>query len=261
MRAAVGRLNRPRVYRARTGIGRGLKQVGGIGLVVPTRISSIRAFGAPTAEERFLDALGLTGTTVYDVGAFRGVTAMYFARRTGATGRVIAFEPHPVSCDYIRRHLELNRITNVTVFNVAVGADAGELDLLGPAEGDGTTSGSERVQRELGDGPDIERRIVPLVRLDQELDSGRLPAPDFVKIDVELMELDVLRGMQRTIDRHKPQLFVEIHGVGPEGKRENVAGVAALLDDHGYSMHHVESDTVVTRSDYGRALEGHLYCE
>jgi FkbM family methyltransferase len=233
-RAAVNRLNRHRVYRARHGIGRGFLQVGGVGLVLPTRLSAISGFVRHDAEERFLRQLSLEGSRIYDVGAFRGVTTLFFARNARPTGHVVAFEPHPRSCRCIRRHLDLNGIANVTLRNVAVGAAAGELELIGPQGGDGTTSGNAAIQRLTADrASHTERRSVPVVSIDDEVCSYDLSVPDFIKIDVEGMELDVLRGMRETIARWRPRLFVEIHGVGDQAKRENAANVVALMTEHG----------------------------
>ncbi|MGI8728536.1 MAG: FkbM family methyltransferase [Solirubrobacteraceae bacterium] len=261
-RAAVNRLNRHRVYRARHGIGRGFLQVGGVGLVLPTRLSAISGFVRHDAEERFLRQLPLEGSRIYDVGAFRGVTTLFFARNAGPTGHVVAFEPHPQSCRCIRRHLDLNGIANVTLRNVAVGAAAGELELIGPQGGDGTTSGNAAIQRLTADrASHTERRSVPVVSIDDEVRSYDLSVPDFIKIDVEGMELDVLRGMRETIARWRPRLFVEIHGVGDQAKRENAANVVALMTEHGYALHHVESDRKVTIATSDRSSEGHLYCD
>lgn len=261
-RAVVDRVNRHRVYRARKGIGRGFKQVGGVGLVIPTRWSSISGFTRPDAEERFLRQLPLEGATIYDVGAFHGIATLFFAGRAGPTGCVVAFEAHPESCRHIFRHLDLNGIAGVTVRNVAIGATAGELEMIGPQHGGGTTSGSAVIQRQMLDVvPGLERFTVPVVSIDEENLSAGLPEPDFVKVDVEGMEFDVLRGMRETISRRRPRLFVEIHGAGAKAKRENAERVVDLLTEYGYSLHHVESDRPVTTSTADRASEGHLYCE
>lgn len=262
LRAVAQRANRPRVYRARTGIGRGFKQIGGVGLIVPTRWSSNRGFTRADAEERFLRRLPLDGSTIYDIGAFHGITTLFFAARAGPSGRVVAFEAHPESCRYVRRNLELNGIGNVTVRNVAVGVAAGELELVGPPQGDGITSGEREIQRDiLRRGDAVERLTVPVVSIDEEIPAAGLPKPDFVKVDVEGMELDVLQGMRETIVGCRPRLFVEIHGAGTRGKRQNAMRVVELLIEHGYSLHHVESDRPITTRTADHASEGHLYCE
>jgi FkbM family methyltransferase len=249
------RLNRPRAYRARHGLARGLKQVGGVGLLLPAR-------GAPTAEEEFLQRLVLDGMTVYDIGAFEGILTMFFATRTGPTGRVIAFEPHPENCARIRTNLELNGFSQVSVRNAAVSEAAGSLELAGPPGGGGRSTGVDEIQRLYRSaGQDLEAITVAVVSIDDETSNGSLPDPDFVKIDVEGMEYHVLRGMAATISRRKPRLFVEIHGAGLEAKQANALRVVELLIGHGYSLHHVESGRPVDLATSKHAREGHLFCE
>ena len=216
-------------------MGKGFKQIGGMRLALPSR-------GAATAEENFLRLLPLRGLTIYDVGAFQGILTLFFADRAGPDGQVVAFEPHPDNYRRALTHLELNRVANVTVRNVAVGETTGSLDLLGPPGGGGTASAVEEVQRKyLSLGEDLESVQVPVVSIDEEARSGAFPDPDFVKIDVEGMELPVLHGLSETIARCKPKLFVEMHGVDFEAKRANAAAVVEFLIDRGYSPHHVEN--------------------
>jgi FkbM family methyltransferase len=256
LKTVVRRFDRPRAYTARTGLIRGMKQVGGVGLLLHGRRKT-------TVEEAFLMGLQLEGATAFDVGAFQGVFTMFFVARTGPDGRVVAFEPHPENCRRIRTNLELNGLGPVTVRNVAVGQAAGSLELACPPGGNGGTStGVDEIKRDYRlSGADLEMITAPMVSIDDETESGGLPDPDFVKVDVEGMEEQVLRGMSATIKRRKPRLFIEIHGVSDDAKRANAARVVELLIGGGYSLHHVESDSPVDLATSERALEGHLYCE
>ena len=64
-----------------------------------------------------------------------------------------------------------------------------------------------------------------MVALDDLRPLLGLPPPDFVKVDVEGFEDEVLRGARRTIEAHRPALMVEVHGLTPRDKE-----AAALLD-------------------------------
>src|SRR5262245_16362785 len=61
-----------------------------------------------------------SGDTVFDIGAHVGIYTLLFSVRVGQTGRVIAFEPSPRNLIYLRRHLDLNRVCNTSVVDVAV---------------------------------------------------------------------------------------------------------------------------------------------
>lgn len=250
--ALLRRLNRPRVYTARSGPGRGLKQVGGVRLLLPPRFGE-----REDAEElAFWRGLDLTGKLVWDVGAFEGIVSMFFARKVGAGGHVVAFEPHPQTVVKLRRHLELNRIENVEVRAVGVGAHEGELELVAPAGGGQATGVGDLAER-LGMHGEVQRFRVPVRTLDQE--TGERP-PDFVKVDVEGMEADVLTGAARLLREHRPDLYIEMHGVDEAAKIDNARRVVGVLIESGYSVWHVESRQDVTAAAPERGKSGHLYC-
>jgi FkbM family methyltransferase len=262
--SAVGRWNKPRPYRARYGLARGMKQIGGIRLILPGFLQPAPEYPQYAGvEEAFLRSLDYDGLTIYDIGAFQGEMTLFFADQVGDRGTVIAFEPHPGNYQRVLDNVCLNDFSNVVVRNVGVGGTRGELELVAPGGGGlaGRASGAGTIRDELeSEGIEAETFTVPVVSLDGEIRDGSLPDPNFVKIDVEGLELDVLEGMRETIDRCKPRLFVEIHGLGLDGKRANAARVVEFLAACGYSMRHVESDQAVERSTSERAADGHIYC-
>lgn len=65
------------------------------------------------------------GNIVYDVGAHVGFYTLLASTLVGDTGHVFAFEPFPPNMTYLCRHLELNRISNVTPFELALSNDTG----------------------------------------------------------------------------------------------------------------------------------------
>jgi len=260
---AVRRWNKPRPYRARHGIGRGLKQVGGISLILPRFLQEAPEYPEYAGlEEAFLRGLDLEGQTIYDVGAFQGTLTLFFAQQVGGKGRVVSFEPHPANFERLVENVGLNDFSNVLTRNIGVGRSPGELELIGPSSGlSGRASASENIKSEFeSQGVDVKVFTIPVNSIDHEIDDSSLPEPDFVKIDVEGLEFDVLEGMKATIAKRKPSLFIEIHGADREDKRANASRVAGFLAEHGYSMQHVESDQPVEPSSSERAMEGHLYC-
>src|SRR5690348_14247261 len=83
------------------------------------------------------------GTCFLDVGAHAGLYTLLAARLVGPTGSVVAIEPLPSNVRILRRHLELNRLHNVTVIEAAAGAKAG------PGR---FTSGDSSYTGRMGDG-------------------------------------------------------------------------------------------------------------
>ncbi len=79
------------------------------------------------------------------------------------------------------------------------------------------------------------------VTVDTLDNQARELSPTFIKVDVEGMEVDVLRGARETLARSMPALFVEIHGTNEASKRTRAEGVIRLLLDAGYRCLQVES--------------------
>jgi len=212
------------------------------------------------AEETFLRSLDFAGKTIFDIGGFQGIFTLFFADRAGPQGRVVAFEPDPVNYGHILRNVAINGLSNVVVHNVGVGGEPGELEFAYPSDRRAWGSAHPDHLNLHGEDRGVERVTLPVTSIDAQLRSGEDSAPDFVKIDVEGLELDVLEGMAETVAMHRPEIFVELHGWGLEAKEANSRRVLEWLDAHGYTARHVESDRRVTADDAAQAFEGHLYC-
>jgi hypothetical protein len=103
---------------------------------------------------------------------------------------------------------------------------------------------------------------VSITSLDDDIREMGLPAPDFIKIDIEGGELDALVGARHTLMTHKPRLFLEMHGETMNLKRKKVAAIVACLHELGYrDIRHVESGARIDTDNSSVAAEGHLYCQ
>lgn len=240
-------------YRTRHGLCKGMKRKGGLGFLPEWLIGH-----GETKEAQFFRGMELEGKVVFDVGAFQGLTALFFSQ---AARMVIAFEPNPSNCARAFQNILVNRLDNVFLFNTAVDEKSGELSLVYresmAARGSADQAIAERAARE---NPSSKSITVPAVSLDEIVSAG-LPAPDFIKIDVEGMEMRVIRGARDILSTHHPSLYVEIHGATPLDKERNVEALVRFLESKGYSRFlHVESGACVPPAPLALAREGHLYC-
>ncbi len=139
------------------------------------------------------------GDVVLDVGANIGAHTVFLAQHVGPHGFVFAFEPQRVVFQTLCANVALNQLTNVDCRQAAVGAAAGEVVVpeidyrrfanFGGLSLDGWEQG----------------RLVPVVTIDQL----QLSRCEFIKVDVEGMEEQVLRGARETLSRLRPLLYVE----------------------------------------------------
>src|SRR5215831_524624 len=129
----LNRLFKDHTYTSRHGLAKGLRRKGGLAFLpsfVPRSTEMIK-------EEVFIEALDLTGQTVYDIGGDQGIYTLFFARKVGEKGKVITFEPNPVSHAHIVTNVALNGFTHVEVRNVAVGEKAGKMIFAFPSKDPG----------------------------------------------------------------------------------------------------------------------------
>jgi FkbM family methyltransferase len=147
----------------------------------------------------------LTSSSVYcDVGAWIGPTVLYAARQCR---KVICFEPDFVAYRYLLWNLELNRLTNVTPFNVAISESPGMVQMAGPSEtlGDSCTS-------LLGAEDRANAFEVLGLSWDRWMDLVRPEPIDFMKIDIEGFEFDLLPRIADFLADRKPIVFLSTHG-------------------------------------------------
>lgn len=142
-----------------------------------------------------------SGGLAFDIGANGGMTAAIFAQHFD---QVIACEPAVESY----RHLVKNAALNVLACNLAVSDHDGDVTLREVTITDGfgelVTGDSLTVTW----GPQTGERVVPCITLDQL--AIRYGQPDFVKIDTEGHETQVLAGGTTVFDSD-PQFVIEVH--------------------------------------------------
>ena len=240
------------VYTVRNGIAKGLKRKGGLGFV---------PFIKETEEVKFLKSLDLSGKKVYDVGGYEGVVTIFFANASGEHGKVITFEPNPENYLKILDNVKLNMFMNVDVRQIALGEKAGEATLAFQPSGFSSGSIQDDIKQQIVKRKGVKTIQVPIDTLDHQVENNKLSDPDFVKIDVEGLEMNVLLGMSNIMKRKKPTLFIEIHGADVQKKIDNVRNIVSYLIKNKYSIYHVESKTSnITSKNAEIAKEGHLFC-
>lgn len=152
---------------------------------------------------------------VLDVGANVGAHSVFLSHLVQDEGRVLAFEPIAPNIDALRETVRRrSRISNISIFHVAVGNPGkARQDVVMKAPGDDLTQASLKVQGagSWGEKASVREYGASLTGLDFEPDVQALPAIDFIKIDVEGGELDVLKGATETIYRHRPLIYCEVY--------------------------------------------------
>lgn len=158
------------------------------------------------------------GAIVFDIGANVGFFTLLASRLAGETGRVFAFEPLPRNLELLREHVRLNHATNVTVMPLAVSTGTGSARFfLGENPSQGTLAQSGEIE-------------VNTDSLDRLVGGGSVSPPDFVKMDIEGGEDDVLTGSTEVLRSARPTLLLSTHGF------EHHQNCWTLLEQAGYDL-------------------------
>ncbi len=158
---------------------------------------------------RTLRARMKPGQTSLDIGAHVGVYALQIARWTSPGGTVVAFEPNAGTAAVLRRHLRLNGLDEVVrVEDLALGRQPGTSVFFGEPG-----SGLSRLATPNPDAPAAGARAEVTVATVDDYCRARRLRPDWMLVDVEGFEFDVLAGAADTIRAGGASLavIVEIH--------------------------------------------------
>jgi FkbM family methyltransferase len=172
----------------------------------------------------------------YDLGANIGLFSLIAARITEGTGKVFSFEPDAQNARRLRRNVEHNGLTNVTVVESGVWSSTTELRFSAapassPDRGVGTFVATEH------SAADPSIRVVSVDDFTRDI-----PPPTAIRCDVEGAEIEVLRGARATLERHHPWILCEMHS------RENDRAGREFLQALGYICETVDDMHVFART-------------
>jgi FkbM family methyltransferase len=131
------------------------------------------------------------GMTIIDVGANVGYYTLLGSHLVGRRGRVLAYEPSPYAFHRLSRTLQTNRVSNVTLHQVALGPCRGTVQLNLPAD---PSVHDPSLINHASSGNFVHVAQHPL---DDFL--ADIPVADLLKIDVEGYEKEVLAGAQQSL--------------------------------------------------------------
>lgn len=143
------------------------------------------------------------GDTVLDLGANLGLVSFVLSPMVGSTGRVHAFEPNPEMQAHIEEAIARNRVTNVQLHRMALGARNGELVLSVPRGNAGEASFV--TSRHYAESTEV---LVPVRTLSSIVADHGIDRIRFIKMDVEGFEPEVLAGAEDVFARQPPDAIL-----------------------------------------------------
>lgn len=144
------------------------------------------------------------GKVFLDIGSNAGFHALCAA---SSFETVYAFEPTPDTFERLQNNINLNGFQNVHAARLALSSEAGYAKFY---VSDGHCGGNTMLASH--NGEQRQAIEVEMTTLDDFVASKGIEGIDLIKIDVEGFEAEVLKGARKTIEQHRPILFIEIFG-------------------------------------------------
>ena len=157
------------------------------------------------------------GDTVIDIGAHIGRYTITSSKQVGNTGRVVAIEADPENFELLKRNIALNKLTNVLTLNYAVFSTRTRMKLY--EQSASAKYNSLMLARAAKTKNYVE---VNADTLDNILKLNEVNQVNWIKIDVEGAEFEVLKGSSKTLSSENVSLFIEIHNIEDPSHYDNI---------------------------------------
>ena len=189
------------------------------------------------------------GMVVIDCGANVGQYTVLAATLVGAAGSVHSFEPVDANFARLRRHVQLNRLANVTINQAALWKEDRVLALRLP-EGSSGNAGAYRARV----APAGEVAEAAAVALDAYCEDRNVRRVDAIKLDVEGSEPFVLLGAEKLIRSHRPNILIEVNRTALTALGNTPGDLWDIVSRMGYRAWQIGPDAAGSR--HASSFEG-----
>lgn len=175
---------------------------------------------------------------VLDIGANIGIMTVPLCRKVKG-GHVYAFEPIPANWLTLKKIIAESGLTNVTLFDYALGNENKETTMVLPVVGATKMQGlAHVVDKSITEFNEGEKFSVVLKKLD-DLELFQDLRIDAIKIDVENFEFAVFQGARELLKKNKPIIYCELWD------NDNRYNCFTLLKELGYSIHVLKNNQLL----------------
>jgi FkbM family methyltransferase len=168
------------------------------------------------------------GNTVIDIGAHIGRYTITSSKQVGDSGKVVAIEADPDNFQLLKRNVTLNNLTNVLPLNYAVFSTRTRMKLYEQSASAKYNSVMLSRTRQTEKYAEVDADT-----LDNLLELNGINQVNWIKIDVEGAEFEVLKGATKTLSNENISLLIEIHNVEDPRHYDNIVD---FLRHHNYEI-------------------------
>ena len=177
------------------------------------------------AEFAFIKKCASPGYTAFDIGAHHGIQTLPMALWGGNSARIVAFEANKENTITLQANINLNQLDQCRAIYGAVATENGTINV----DGERITLGG------------IQTTSTPAYGLDQYCKKNDIHKVDFLKIDVEGFEAEVLAGAKNIL-KSKPHISLELHIDDLDRYGSSVGQTLNLIDWSDYQVSAINRD-------------------
>lgn len=167
------------------------------------------------------------GDVVLDLGAHVGYYTLIASKLVGKSGRIFSFEPLPRNLAFLNKHLQLNNVNNVVVYDSAVGHKKGFF----------TMNINSPVAAKLDENGTFKVNVLDLTSM---LENKEIDFPDVVKMDIEGEERFLLPKLLNLFKERDIHLFLSTHGIEVHNE------LIDLLKQHNFKLTPLDGQSLDT---------------
>jgi FkbM family methyltransferase len=174
-----------------------------------------------------------SGDIILDIGAHIGKYTLKNSRIVGNSGFVLAIEANPVNFQTLKKNIKINKVTNVIAVNLAAWNENCKIKLF-----TGLYGGYHSTKTDWSLGfYEVEAR-----RMDDVMERFHIEKVDWIKIDAEGAEYEVLKGLKKTICKQTAKVVVEVF-------ESRLASVKKLVRQWGYAIIKISPNYVTFKEE------------
>jgi len=186
--------------------------------------STIEAFNCYESIKEFSEPV------IFDIGANIGTFTTWMAKAF-PKGKVYCFEPQREVFQMLCGNCSINNLYNVYAYNIGLGKENTKIEFEEPNYFQKNDFGTFSLVENIITEKTTNKIVVQINTLDWFLEYYSIPKVHLLKIDVEGMDIDVLIGASKTIQKHFPVIFVE-HS---DNRKSVINELKQFLDQFEYS--------------------------
>ena len=181
------------------------------------------------SSEPFLEYAPLKEGVFIDIGANIGQTSMNLSKKLGKIAhKIYAFEPIPSTYEKLKYNILLNNFSSIEIFNIALGneEDIMKMEMSCPTNSGGfkMTPKNSIIKNEWVQV--LQKKLDDFYKLDNPI--------QFIKIDVEGYEIEVLKGAEQIIKKYTPVMVIELNDLNLKRQNSSAKELVSYVKELGY---------------------------